>query len=128
MEASVPLVCRKAYLCRVTLVLVLHPFSRNNDAHNTSLYISIVTTSLLDCPYSLQKRNDHVWSFCRYTRSYRLANAQDPNEQAESSQYADSNSFFNSVPPNDKASEDELVPWVDHAVRAARKADDLFVS
>ena len=73
-EADQPLVCRKAYLCRVTPFLVLHPLHRNTDGivtlATTSFYMSFVIPILICCLYSLPKRNDHVWSLCRYTRSY----------------------------------------------------------
>ena len=36
-----------------------------------SLYISMATTLLIDCLYSLQTRDDHVWSCCGYSRSHR---------------------------------------------------------
>ena len=37
-----------------------------------SLYISTVTTLLIDCLCAVQKPNDHAYSFCRYTRFYRF--------------------------------------------------------
>ena len=45
MEAGLSLVCRKAYLCRVTLVLGSSSMSQKL---NTALYISIATTLLID--------------------------------------------------------------------------------
>ena len=70
-EACPPLLCGKsASLSRHTcsssaptsqiLTAQLH-------SQHFSLYISVAATLLVDCLYSLQKRNDHVWSFCRYT-------------------------------------------------------------
>ena len=60
-------------LCRVTLVRFLQPFRMLTlQLHNTSLSISIATTLLIDCLYLLQRRNDDVWSFCRYTRPCRF--------------------------------------------------------
>ena len=46
---------RKAYLCRVTLVPILHPFPRyclHSYTHTTSLHVSIASTLLIDWLYS----------------------------------------------------------------------------
>ena len=70
---------REAHLCRVTTVPVLHRFHRyrrQRYTHNTSSTFTIVTTLLIDF-FSPQNRNDHVWSLCRYTRSYRLCDQLD---------------------------------------------------
>ena len=53
------------------------------------LYISIATTLLTGCSFLLQKRNDHVLSFCRYTPSLasyepNLTNSQSVEAWAES--------------------------------------------
>ena len=56
--------------CRIRSGLFIH-FSDPDGAVTLTILPStfpIATTLLMDCPYSLQKRNDHVWSFCRYTR------------------------------------------------------------
>ena len=65
--------CREAHLCRVTRIPLLDLCDtdrRHSYTHNNSFDISIATTFLIDCVYSLQNQKDHVWSLCRYTRSY----------------------------------------------------------
>ena len=96
MEADLPLACKKTSLYRVPLAPVFMHFT---DTDGTVTFTTRLSRSpLLPCfclivHIPCKKRNDHVWSFCRYTR-YRknkdchkerrrvfLGTTQDPHRQ-----------------------------------------------
>ena len=74
MEADLPLVWQKKRISVVPHVFpfVIHVTGTDGTVTLTTLPSTcpLPPTFLIDCLFSLQERNDQVWSFCRYSKSY----------------------------------------------------------